>query len=192
MKFLVVVDFQNDFITGSLGTLEAQAIIPNVKKKVEEYIADKDARILFTQDTHFNCYMDSFEGKRLPVEHCISPTHGFGIQEDVLALCNTLETKKLFKIYFLNKHNIGSIGIGSRILDIPFEEEEDEYYEDDITHIEIIGLCTDICVITNALTLRSYFPNTQIIVDSSCCAGATIEGHQKALDIMKLCMIDIL
>ena len=149
-KILIVVDMQNDFISGTLGTREAQAIVPNVKKKIKEYV-DNGEHVIFTMDTHYENYMETLEGQKLPIKHCIKETFGY------------LGWKEKFSDYHINK-----------------------------MEIEIIGLCTDICVVSNALILRAMYPNTKITVDASCCAGVTPENHKAALTTMKSCQIDVI
>ena len=167
MKILVVVDMQNDFITGSLGTKEAQAIVPNVIAKIKEYDRD-DCQIIFTRDTHHSNYLLTEEGKNLPIEHCIEGTVGWLIEPNISKLVTD-------KVLFASKKTFGSLDL-IKILQMNRENVES---------IELIGLCTDICVISNAICCKSTMPNTPIYVDSSCCAGSTPEAHEKALDLMK-------
>ena len=167
MKTLIVVDMQNDFIDGSLGTKEAQAIVPNVKKKVEEYIA-KGSRVIFTQDTHDENYLQTNEGRNLPVEHCISGTHGWMISKEVdIPECDHI-CKPTFGCLDWNK----------------------KYSFDD--DIEIVGLCTGICVISNALILKAMFPEIKISVAADCCACVTPQSHDAALQTMKMCQINVI
>ena len=166
MKTLIVVDCQNDFISGALGTKEAQAIVPNVKKKIKEY-ANRGDDIIFTRDTHFNNYLETNEGKRLPVKHCIEGTHGWQIADGLdVPDCFYID-KPSFGWMFWNMYNMHD------------------------ADIEIIGLCTDICVVSNALILKATFPDANITVDASCCAGVTPESHKAALLTMKMCQINI-
>ena len=166
MKTLIVVDMQNDFISGALGTPEAQAIVPNVKKKIEEYDAREDA-IVFTRDTHFENYLETNEGKNLPVKHCVMDTNGWEIADGLEVPYGR----------YINKPTFGWLGWKS--LD----------FDDDI---EIVGLCTDICVVSNALILKAMFPEIKITVDASCCAGVTPETHKAALQTMKMCQINVI
>lgn len=168
MKTLIVVDMQNDFIDGALGTPEAQAIVPKVKKKIEECRKRGD-RIIYTADTHTNNYLDTLEGKYLPVKHCIINTRGWEIHRDVTPTSDDFMT---------HKFTFGKMELGKII---------DDYSES----IELIGLCTDICVISNAMILKATFPEIPIIVDASCCAGVTPESHKNALEAMKMCQIEI-
>lgn len=166
MKTLIVVDMQNDFIDGVLGTKEAQAIVPNVKKKIEEYKARGD-EIIFTRDTHFNNYLDTNEGEHLPVKHCIEGTYGWLISDE-------LDNGIGYPV--INKYTFGFDGW----VHYNFEE------------IELVGLCTDICVVSNALILKALFPDIDISVDASCCAGVTPESHKAALTTMKMCQINVI
>lgn len=166
-KILIVVDMQSDFITGSLGTPEAQAIVPNVKNKIDEYISRGD-KVIFTRDTHHDNYLKSHEGKNLPVPHCIEGTHGWEVIEEI----------DKSECLHLNKLTFGYMGWDLR-LDKP-------------TEIEIVGVCTDICVVSNALILRATFREAEITVDASCCAGVTPESHKAALQVMKSCQINVI
>ena len=166
-KTLIVIDMQNDFISEALGTKEAQAIVPNVKKKIEEYKARGDV-IVFTRDTHYEDYLETNEGKHLPVKHCIKDTFGWEISKE-------LETEGCPCI---DKETFGFIHWGM--------------LGEDIEDIELVGLCTDICVVSNALILKATFPEINITVDASCCAGVTPESHQAALTTMKMCQINVI
>ena len=174
MKTLIVVDMQNDFIDGALGTKEAVDIIPNVKKKIAKYVARGD-EVIFTMDTHYTkypVYLNTHEGKYLPVPHCIRGTDGWKIPSDI-----DLPSQK-----HIEKSAFGWNGW--------FSYEED--YVTSFGEIEIIGLCTDVCVISNALILRAVRPDIDITVDASCCAGTTPEKHNAALKIMKSCHINVI
>jgi len=171
-KILIVVDMQNDFIDGSLGTKEAQTIVPNVINKIKAF----EGPIYYTQDTHFENYLDTAEGKKLPVKHCIKDTEGHRLNKEIEELCNTNQSELIEKITF------GSI-------DLP--ELLQQRYGTSLAEIELIGLCTDICVISNAIILKAKFPEVKITVDASCCAGVTVESHQNALSAMKMCHIDV-
>ena len=172
-KLLIVVDMQNDFIDEALGTPEAVSIVPHVVKKIQTF----DGDVFFTRDTHFENYMDTQEGRALPVLHCIKDTHGWQINDAVLEACSGRNAKGVDKITF------GSVALPAIIK---------ETYGDDISSIELIGLCTDICVISNAMLLKANFPEVPISVDSSCCAGVTPQSHTNALEAMKMCQITIL
>lgn len=169
MKILCVIDMQNDFIDGSLGTKEAEAILQNVKQKIELYKKNGDA-VIFTRDTHPQDYLQTSEGKKLPVEHCIINTHGWQIS-DILPIDGA-------KI--IDKPTFGSTQLAHYIATLQ-----------NVEAIELIGLCTDICVISNTLLLKASFPECPISVDSSCCAGVTPESHLRALECMKMCQIDV-
>lgn len=167
MKYLIVVDMQNDFITGSLGSELAQKIVPNVENKVKNF----DGKVIFTRDTHFDDYMDTQEGKNLPVKHCIKDTEGWQI-------CDEL---KPYAGEVIDKITFGSIDLPHILKSCGREIEE----------IELCGLCTDICVISNAMILKASFPETKIIVDAGCCAGVSAESHNTALEAMKAVQIEI-
>jgi nicotinamidase-related amidase len=172
-KVLVIVDMQNDFIDGALGTKEAVGIIDNVVDKITNY----DGKIIATLDTHQHNYMETSEGKKLPVQHCIRMTNGWLLNEKVLNALSDKDYKTL------EKRTFGSTKLVNEIRRIKGN--------DDI-EIELVGLCTDICVVSNALLLKAYFPEVKIIVDARCCAGVTPESHNAALTTMKMCQIDII
>ena len=165
-KTLIVIDMQNDFIDGSLGTKEAQAIVLNVAKKIKEY-KDRGDKIIFTRDTHDTNYLNTPEGKKLPVEHCIYGTHGWKIADGL----------EVENCYYVDKPTF------------EWTHWNDLIFEDDI---ELVGLCTDICVVSNALILKAMFPNADITVDASCCAGVTPDTHNAALATMKMCQIEVI
>ena len=168
MKFLIVVDMQADFITGSLGSKDAQAIVPAVVNKVKNF----DGRVIFTRDTHFDNYLQTQEGKKLPVVHCIKDTEGWQICDELKPYANALVDKVTF----------GSIELPGIIKDLGADIEE----------IQLCGLCTDICVISNAMILKASFPEVSIAVDASCCAGVSRESHNIALDAMRAVQIEII
>lgn len=165
MKLLVVVDMQNDFIDGALGTKEAVAIVGNVKKKIEEYKANSD-RIIFTRDTHEENYLETSEGKNLPVVHCIKGTNGWQISEEIDDLSYP----------HIDKPNFG--WTGWKDIDMT-----------DVSEIELVGLCTDICVVSNALILKATYPEIPLNVDAACCAGVTPQTHKAAIETMKMCQV---
>lgn len=175
-KVLIVIDVQNDFVTGSLGTPEAQAIIPNVKEKFDEYKNNKNYVIL-TKDTHHSDYADTSEGRKLP-EHCMYGTKGWEIVDE-------LDYKNLDSFMVCCKSTFG-------FDDWDWEETFGIAYDSSLLDIEIIGVCTDICVITNALLIKTYYPEAKITVDASCCAGSTPEKHKAALDVMESCQINVI
>ena len=168
---LIVVDMQNDFIDGALGTKEAVLIVPYVKEKIETFKGD----VLFTRDTHFKNYLDTQEGKNLPVPHCIKESYGWQIREELDAL---RKTEPIDKITF------GSSELGSILVKMNDENP--------IQSITFIGLCTDICVISNAMIAKAFLPEVPIIVDSKCCAGVSVESHLNALEAMKVCQIKVI
>lgn len=170
-KILVVIDMQNDFVDGSLGTAEAEAIVENVKQKIRTY-APED--VFATMDTHGEDYMNTQEGENLPVMHCIKGTEGWEIRSDIAALMPGA------RIY--EKPTFGSTRLAADLADIAREEE---------IRIELIGLCTDICVVSNALLLKATMPEVEISVDASCCAGVTPEKHLAALETMRSCQIQV-
>ena len=202
-KILFVIDMQNDFIDGSLGTKEAIEIVPRVKEKIESYkryikegvqkimdipydtssmyslsmAVSSVGRIFYTMDTHDDKYLSTFEGRRLPVEHCIQGTEGWKINSSIFDGVETSMERIIHKRTFgadtrAISQNVGHLG------------DNDE--------IEIVGLCTNICVLSNAIILRALYPNTKITVDSSCCAGTSVEAHRNALEAMKMCQIDVI
>lgn len=182
MKVLVVVDMQNDFITGSLGTPEAQAIVPNVKKKIEEAVKSGHI-IIYTKDTHHENYLDSKEGQKLPVKHCIEHTEGWMIPVELYPdLCYS-------RWDIINKYTFGAKNLDYCIKDFLMEYE---IPIDQVSEIELVGLCTDICVVSNALILKSkFYDDIEISVDATCCAGVTPETHEAALKTMEMCQINV-
>lgn len=178
MKVLIVIDMQEDFIRGSLGSPEAQAIIPAVAAKVAEYAAMEEGVILYTRDTHFDNYMETMEGKFLPVPHCIANTEGWQIVPEVFNADSEVVDKYTFGCYSLPDEIWSACGM--------------KYNKFDIDSIEFCGVCTDICVVTNALITKTVFHQTPIIVDSKCCAGVTPEKHAAALEVMRSCQIEVI
>lgn len=168
MKYLIVVDMQVDFITGSLGSSLATAIVPNVVDKVRSF----DGKVIFTRDTHFADYLKTQEGSKLPVVHCIKDTAGWQICDELLPYADTV----------IDKLTFGSIDLPNMIRDSG----------EPVESIELCGLCTDICVISNAMILKAAFPEVPIAVDASCCAGVTLWSHKTALDAMSAVQIEIL
>ncbi|BCJ93467.1 amidase [Anaerocolumna cellulosilytica] len=174
-KLLIVVDMQNDFIDGTLGTQEAEHIVHKVVAKITEYeMAGRT--IIFTMDTHSDDYPVTSEGKKLPVTHCIKDTPGWQISD---AITTSIDLSK-YKIY--EKNTFGSSELARDLLNGLY---------DTATSIEIIGLCTDICVISNAMLVKTMLPEIPITVDASCCAGVTPNSHQNALEAMKMCHIEV-
>ena len=176
-RLLVVVDMQKDFIDGSLGTKEAQQIVPNVAEKIKEYQNAGDA-VIFTFDTHYENYMETEEGKRLPVKHCIKGTEGWELDKAL----------RDFDGLSIEKSSFGSNILASVIGDL--YNVHSACAED--FSVELVGVCTDICVVSNALLIKSIEPEVHIMVNSSCCAGTTPEKHKAALEVMKSCQIDVI
>ena len=175
MKILIVVDMQHDFIDGSLANTAAQKIIPNIAKKIQDFDGDL---IVFTRDTHSENYLETSEGKLLPIKHCIENTEGWQIHPDLIKVADS-HTKPFYVIdkptfgykdwsVFFSRHNITP------------------------TEIEIIGVCTDICIISNTLILKAVYPDANFTIDASCCAGLTKEKHQAALDVMGSCQVNVI
>ena len=172
-RFLVVVDTQKDFVDGALGSGDAVAIVPSVVEKIKSF----DGEIFVTLDTHFDNYPETAEGKKLPVLHCIKGTDGWQLDKNVASALADREYTAVEKPTF-----------GSLELPRLIEASADG---DDFS-IEIIGLCTDICVVSNALVLKANFPEIPISVDSACCAGVTPQAHEAALATMRSCQIDVI
>lgn len=185
-NILIVIDMQNDFIDGVLGTKEARAIVPKVKAKINQYCLEEkehSSLIYVTRDTHFGetyeeiakRYCNTQEGRWLPVPHCIKGSVGWELNEEIKAVMPA-------SALVYDKNTFGSISLA--------EDLKKRYGEEEIT-IELVGLCTDICVISNAMLLKAYLPEVEITVDASCCAGVTPESHRNALEAMKMCQIHI-
>lgn len=173
MKYLIVIDMQKDFITGTLGTKEAEAILPGVIEKIGNY----DGKVIFTKDTHPADYLDTQEGRKLPVKHCIAGEDGWMLADKLEDIVH----KAGWKVY--NKPTFGCVELAADL--------KKENNETPIEEIELCGLCTDICVISNALILKAFLPEVPVRVDAGCCAGVTPESHKNALEAMKMCQIDI-
>ena len=167
-KILIVVDMQNDFIDGSLGSKEAVAIVPYVKSKIMNF----DGKVFFTRDTHFDDYLSTQEGVNLPVKHCIKGSDGWNIHPELEVL---RKSEAIDKITF-----------GSKDLVEVLKKE------DSIESIEFVGLCTDICVISNVMVIKAFFPEIPLIVDAKGCAGVSVESHLNALNAMKICQVKVL
>ncbi|MBQ8189720.1 MAG: cysteine hydrolase [Lachnospiraceae bacterium] len=163
-KTLIVVDMQKDFIDGALGTKEAVAIVENVRKKIAQYQTNGD-EIIFTRDTHQSDYLNTNEGKYLPVEHCIEGTEGWQIWEGL----------EVPEAIYIDKPTFGYLN----------------WQDYKLECVELIGLCTDICVVSNALIIKAQYPEIQVSVDASCCAGVTPESHEAALLTMKMCQVEV-
>ena len=167
---LIVVDMQNDFIDGALGTPEAVAIVPAAAEKIRSF----PGPVLFTRDTHGPDYLNTQEGRNLPVVHCVKGTPGWELRPELQALCRTAP---------IDKPTFGSAKLGELLLKMD--------REDPIASVTLIGLCTDICVISNALLVKAFLPEVPVTVDAACCAGVTPESHRNALAAMKMCQIAV-
>ena len=172
-KMLIVIDMQNDFVDGALGTKEAQEIVPGVVEKIKNF----SGQIMYTRDTHGEDYLETQEGKKLPVPHCIYGTEGWQLIPEIKEIA-----EKANSLIF-DKPSFGSMALAGCLNGIHKVARIDE--------LELIGLCTDICVISNALLLKATMPDVRITVDSSCCAGVTPESNKNALEAMKMCQIEI-
>ncbi|SFW15502.1 cysteine hydrolase family protein [Selenomonas ruminantium] len=172
-KLLIVVDMQNDFVNGALGSPEAEAIVSNVSKKIETAKANGDF-IIFTQDTHYDDYLETEEGKNLPIPHCIKNTTGW-------AISNKLNVPMEADV--VEKNTFGAYNMGLSL---------SSFYEKKVDYIELVGLCTDICVLSNAVIAKAACPNSHVVVDAACCAGVTPESHDTALAAMRAIQVEIL
>ena len=173
MKVLVVVDMQRDFVNGALGSEAAQAIVPSVAAKIKAY-RDAGDYVIFTRDTHQADYLDTQEGRNLPVPHCIEGTPGWQILPELEPGTAPV----------VNKVTFGSEALPSVL--------REAFPRGDMESVELIGLCTDICVISNAMVLKAFFPEVPLLVDPACCAGVSPDTHKNALEAMKVCQIQIL
>ena len=185
MHVIICVDLQNDFIDGSLGSAEGQAIVPRVVEKLKN-IDVANTLVLFTKDTHQNNYLETFEGKNLPVEHCIENTPGWSINKEISSVIDNMEGALTYSSRTIKHSRVYKNTFGSTDLMHFFEKHKDE-----IDEVEFVGLCTDICVISNVLMARMIMPDKVITVDASCCAGVTPERHLSALEVMKSCQINV-
>lgn len=178
MDVLVVVDMQNDFVSGALGTAEAAGIVPYVVGRVVDGI-NRGEEVLFTRDTHEADYLDTHEGKKLPVPHCIRGTGGWEI----------IEQLREYAPRPIDKPTFGSQYLGALLK--ARDEDLKKQGKPGVEKVTLIGLCTDICVISNALLIKAFLPEAEIAVDASCCAGVTPGSHRNALEAMKMCQITI-
>ncbi|MBQ8781214.1 MAG: cysteine hydrolase [Oscillospiraceae bacterium] len=176
IKAMLVIDMQNDFISGALGTKEAQAIVEACADEIKLYKQETGLPVIFTKDTHFENYSDTMEGRKLPVPHCIKNTYGWELEDSLKALAGSNDA-------VVEKITFGCRDIADKVTEV-YGGAPDE--------IEIFGLCTDICVISNVMLLKAAFPECAIKVKESCCAGVTPESHRNALEAMKMCHIDII
>ena len=173
-KILIVVDMQNDFIDGALGTAEAKSIVKNVQKKILSYEKED---VYATLDTHTKEYLSTQEGKHLPVAHCIKGTEGWNLDKEIKNL--------ILPNHFFEKGSFGSLDLAKAMQDLAQKNK-------DGIAIELVGLCTDICVVSNALLLKAYLPEVPLSVDSSCCAGVTKAKHEAALETLRSCQVNVL
>lgn len=173
MKILVVIDMQNDFITGALGTAEAVKIVPQVRRYVETWLSERKGSLYFTRDTHHENYMETQEGHLLPVPHCIEDSEGWEICGELREFAE--------EVPVFEKGTFGSQDLAEYL----------QQAEPDPEEIVLVGLCTDICVISNAMLLKAFFPETRITVVENCCAGVTPESHSRALEAMQVCQVQI-
>lgn len=185
MKLLVLVDLQKDFIDGALGSAEAQAIVPNVVRKLENTNME-ETLVLFTKDTHYESYLDTFEGKNLPVMHCVENTPGWCINKEISSVVDGRYGRLMYSSDKIINSRIYKNTFGSDVL-----RDFLIAHKNEIEEIEFVGLCTDICVISNVLMARQTLPDMPIIVDASCCAGVTPERHEAALEVMRSCQIEV-
>lgn len=172
-KYLIVIDMQNDFVSGALGSSEAAAIVPKVYDRIMHF----DGEVIFTQDTHLPSYSSTQEGQLLPVIHCVENTEGWHI----VPLLSKIQQEKQHKVF--RKNVFGSLELAN---ELKIADEKGE-----VESVELIGLCTDVCVVNNALLLKTFLPEVPVIVDASCCAGITPEKHAMALSTMESCHIII-
>ena len=182
MKVLIIIDMQNDFLTGSLGTTEAQAIVNNIVQRINE---SKNEMIIFTQDTHQDDYLTTPEGKKLPVVHCIEGTNGWEVHREIFNAWK--EHKHTVIIPDVTNNSFKKPVFGSVEL-VKFLES----IQEKITEIELCGVCTDICVVSNAIMIKNTLPNKPISVNSKLCAGVTPQSHKEALNVMGMCQVDII
>ena len=169
--FLIVVEMQNDFIEGALGSREARDILPYVKQLVKDF----DGIVYFTRDTHFEDYLQTQEGRKLPVPHCIKDTHGWQIDERI----PVIEGSRIF-----DKITFGSTELAKYLVELN--------EKGNIEGIELVGLCTDICVISNAFLIKASLPECEVTVDASLCRGVSDESHKNALAAMRVCQINVI
>ncbi len=211
MKVLVVVDMQNDFVTGVLGTKEAEAVVQNVAEKIKAAINENE-RIIFTYDTHEDDYLLTEEGKNLPVPHCIRGTKGWELTPEIDNMRVAANIKNGPNVRCIRKETFGAIALAkllgetesggaaalTKMPDEPGPEQpaldrtgREWPFPEEITEVELVGLCTDICVISNAMLIKAILPNVHIVVDAACCAGVTPESHDTAIAAMRGCQIEV-
>ncbi len=171
MRYLIVVDVQKDFVDGALGTKEAVEMLPNLVKKVKNY----EGEVWFTKDTHPDNYLQTQEGRILPVQHCVKGTDGWKLAKELEKVCD------MKKAVIYEKPTFGSTQMA--------EDLKKLYDKGEVESVELVGICTDICVVSNALLLKAFMPELPIYVDAKCCAGVTIKKHEAALEVMESCQI---
>lgn len=176
-KILIVVDMQKDFIDGALGNEECRAVVSNVVNKINSFNGDE---IYYTLDTHHENYMETQEGSKLPVKHCIEDTDGWQLHN----LIDEALGKKKCPVVGIPKPTFGSVSLANELMF--------EFAEDDVFEVELVGVCTDICVISNAMLIKAFFPEAKVVIDASCCAGVTPQSHKNALEAMKMCQIEVI
>lgn len=180
MNYLIVVDMQNDFVSGALGTPKAVEIVPRVAARTAEGLS-RGEEVLFTRDTHETDYLNTQEGKKLPVPHCIRGTAGWEIVPQLAE-------------YAAGRTPVDKPTFGSRYLGAVLKARDEDLRKQGkpgVERVTLVGLCTDICVISNALLVKAFLPEAEVAVDASCCAGVTAESHKNALEAMKVCQVDI-
>lgn len=180
MKILIVVDMQNDFIDGVLGNAETRCVLEPVCKKVSNFLKNTDGKIIYTMDTHHENYSETQEGKNLHVKHCIENTDGWKLAGKLDEILSG-EPERCIQV---RKVTFGAETLPDAIKQI-------QQNDNDVDEIELCGVCTDICVISNAMLLKAFFPEIPVAVDSSCCAGVTPDSHNNALNAMKMCQIKV-
>lgn len=178
MEYLVVVDMQNDFVGGALGTAEARSIVPEVVGRVVDGV-NRGEEVLFTRDTHGPDYPDTQEGRKLPVPHCVRGTEGWEI----------IEQLREYAAHPIDKPTFGSQYLGTLLKSR--DEDLKKRGGPGVEKVTLVGLCTDICVISNALLIKAFLPEAEVVVDAKCCAGVTPESHKNALEAMKTCQITV-
>ena len=175
MKCLIVVDMQNDFVSGALGSAEAKAIVSNVEKRVQQAVREGE-KVIFTRDTHGENYLETQEGSRLPVPHCIEGTSGWEIIPELLP-------------YTKGRLLVDKPTFGSRLLGELLQELD---RKESLEKITFVGLCTDICVISNAMVTKAFLPEAPLAVEAACCAGVTPESHENALKALEVCQVEVI
>lgn len=192
-KVLICIDVQNDFVYGPLGTPEAREVVPNIVKRVREEAKNHDTEIIFTADMHDGSYLNTLEGRYLPIEHAIKGTEGCKIIRELQEIARSDDFGSWDDDFgnWIDDFAMDTFGVPQCYVKDTFGEFEWPFYNKDVV-IELIGLDTDICVVSNALILRSAFKDNEIVVDASCCAGSTPERHKAALEVMKSCQIKVI